>query len=458
MISWRKFAVAIVATVAAASAMALPAAASAEETVWICKPGQVDDLCAGTISGNFKDETGQTRQLNFTRPETPAVDCFYVYPTVSEQKTPNSNLDKDPGVRRVVVQQARMFSRVCDVYAPMYRQETSPGIYTEATEVAYQSALGAWKDYLENHNRGRGVILVGHSQGSATLGRLIDEEIDPDPALRKRLVGAILPGANIFVPKGELVGGMYDQVPVCSEPGQYGCLVAYSAYNGYPGDSPDFSNLATGYWAYKIDRPDPAANEVVCVDPGALSGTPGKLTPLVNTDYLLAPPAGGEQAAPWKKYPDEAVSSCDRQGLSHWLNVAFGPDPDPFLETMIGVVASGNNYHVPEVNLAEENLITIARLQADSYLADREKLAKLRARQRSATKKLNQAKRKSTRLKRKAVRLKKKVRKAARPAKRRALKRQLRKTTRQHKAERKRVRTLTRNLASIDAELKRLDS
>ncbi len=147
------------------------------------------------------------------------MDCFYVYPTVSEQATPNADLSKDPEVKRVVVQQARMFSRVCDVYAPMYRQETSPGIYSENTEVAYQSALSAWKDYLANYNDGRGVILVGHSQGSATLGRLIDEEIDPKPAVRKRLVGAILPGANIHVPKGELVGGMYENVPACSEVG-----------------------------------------------------------------------------------------------------------------------------------------------------------------------------------------------------------------------------------------------
>lgn len=209
--------------------LAGPATAKAEDTVWICKPGQVDDLCAGSISTK-----AGTEPIGFTRPENPAVDCFYVYPTVSDQNTPNANLDKDPEVKRVVVQQARMFSRVCDVYAPMYRQETSPGVYTQYTEIAYQSALSAWKDYLANHNQGRGVILLGHSQGSATVGRLIDEEIDPNPEVRKLMVGAILPGANIHVPRGELVGGMYDNVPVCSEVGQYRCLVAYSMFNGTP--------------------------------------------------------------------------------------------------------------------------------------------------------------------------------------------------------------------------------
>ncbi|MDQ2622026.1 MAG: DUF3089 domain-containing protein [Actinomycetota bacterium] len=457
MISWRKFVAAMIATAAAAVAMTLPAVASAEETVWICKPGQADDLCAGSIAGSTWHDPGPATPLGFTRPENPPVDCFYVYPTVSEQTTPNANLDKDPEVRRVVVQQARMYSRICDVYAPMYRQETDPGIYTEATEVAYQSALGAWRDYLENHNDGRGVILLGHSQGSATLARLIDEEIDPDPAIRKRLVGAILPGANIYVPKGELIGGMYDRIPVCSEPGQYGCLVAYSMFNGAPGDNPPFANLASGYWAYKIDRPDPVANEVVCADPGVLSGDPGKLTPLVNFDYLTTAP-DVETAASWRMFPGKMNGACARQDNNHWLNVDLGPTPDAFLTGLISAVASGNNYHVPEVNLAEENLVTIAGLQTDSFLARQKQLADLRTKQKTTKRKLNQAKRKSARLNRKSVRLKKKVRRTAKPAKRRTLKRQLKKTRRQLKSERKRVRNLSGTLTSINTKLKRLDS
>jgi len=428
--------------------------AQAEDTVWICKPGQADDLCAGTIAGSTWFEPGPVTPLGFTRPDDPPVDCFYVYPTVSEQDTPNANLAKDPEVRRVVVQQARMFSRVCDVYAPMYRQETDPGVYGEPAEVAYQSALSAWKDYLANHNRGRGVILLGHSQGSAVLGRLIDEEIDPDPYLRRQLVGAILPGANIYVPKGELVGGMYGHVPVCSEPGQYGCLVAYSMYNGYPGDAPDFSNLATGYWAYKIDRPDPAAYEAVCADPTALSGNPGKLTPLVNFDYLVTAPAE-EAAAPWKMFPGQMTAACARQGNDHWLDVDLGSEPNEFLLNLIDTVASGNNYHVPEVNLAEENLIAIASAQATRYAEDQAELATLRSRQTATAKAAAKAKRKANRLNRKAKRLKKQL-KAAKGKRRGKLKRRLKATRRQVKAERKKVRSLNRKWASIRAEIIRL--
>ena len=416
--------------------------ASAEDTVWICKPGQVDDLCAGSISATAGGEP-----IGFARPEDAPVDCFYVYPTVSEQATPNADLSKDPEVRRVVVQQARMFSRVCDVYAPIYRQETNPGIYSESTEVAYQSALSAWKDYLANHNDGRGVILVGHSQGSATLGRLIDEEIDPKPAVRKKLVGAILPGANIHVPKNELVGGMYENVPVCSEVAEFGCLVAYSMFNGTPADNPPFGDVGSGYWAYKIPRPDREAYEVVCVNPAQLSGK-SFLTPLLNLDYLLGPPPGDVETAFWSAYPDAITASCDREGTKHWLNVDFNGVPDPFLTAVIPFVASGINWHVPEVNVAEDNLIRIAGLQSASYVASERASA---VKKRSAVRKqLKAAKAKSKKLSKRARKAKRLCASKGRGcAKAKKLRKKSKKASRRAASLKKRERALTREIGSL---------
>ena len=57
--------------------------------------------------------------------------------TVSELASDSTPLP----IRRVVVQQARMFSSVCDVYAPMYRQVTLNGDQTalnESVEIAYR--------------------------------------------------------------------------------------------------------------------------------------------------------------------------------------------------------------------------------------------------------------------------------------------------------------------------------
>jgi len=56
----------------------------------------------------------------------PNVDCFYVYPTVSDQKTPNANLHIDPEERSIALYQAARYSQYCRVFAPMYRNFAIP--------------------------------------------------------------------------------------------------------------------------------------------------------------------------------------------------------------------------------------------------------------------------------------------------------------------------------------------
>ncbi len=105
--------------------------------------------------------------------------------------------------------QAARFSQQCRVFAPVYRQNTVPallaqGRYTtpESRQLAYADVLEAWRSYMKNDNRGRGVVLIGHSQGTFHLRRLIRTEIDPKPALRKQLVSALLLGGNVLVKQG----------------------------------------------------------------------------------------------------------------------------------------------------------------------------------------------------------------------------------------------------------------
>ena len=68
----------------------------------------------------------------------------------------------------------------------------------------------AWNYYLQHDNKGRGVVLVAHSQGSFILNRLIREEIDGKP-IQSRMVSAILLGTTLAVPKGKDVGGSFQQ-------------------------------------------------------------------------------------------------------------------------------------------------------------------------------------------------------------------------------------------------------
>jgi hypothetical protein len=453
-LSWPRLVLACLVASLAAVAIAAPTTAKAGDTTWICKPGQADDLCAGTIDGVTMPPPGESEQpLGYTRPSDPPVDCFYLYPTQSEQPGPNANLDKDPPIRRVVVQQARMFSSVCDVYAPMYRQVTLKGDQTghnPAVETAYQSAKAAFEDFLHNYNGKRGFIMLGHSQGSAHTARLIDELVDTDPKLRKRFVGAIAPGGNISVPIGEPVGGLFDHVPACTEVGEYGCVIAFSTYNDVPGPNAEFSRVDSGYWIYPEPRPEASGYEVMCTNPALLDGGDGTLEPLVDFDYLFAPPEA-ETAAPWKGEPDYYKVECKRQDGAHWLNLSKVGLPDDDRPDLGALVASGSNYHVPEVNLAEGNLLRIAQLQADAYEHDR--IAPLKAKLKRLRAGLATAKQRLTEH-RKAIRtVSRKLRHADGRKHRRTLERKLRKTRAKARADRKRIRSLKVKVAAVEQQI-----
>src|SRR5205823_5478071 len=95
--------------------------------------------------------------------------------------------------------------------------------------LAYDDVRDAWKYYLEHDNKGRGFVLVAHSQGSFILAELIRREIDGKP-VQSRLVSAILLGTTLAVPRGKDVGGAFQQVPLCRSASQIGCVITYATF------------------------------------------------------------------------------------------------------------------------------------------------------------------------------------------------------------------------------------
>src|SRR5215471_6973589 len=93
---------------------------------WLCRPDRQDacivDLATTVITGDGK----LTRETWTGDPNAP-IDCFYVYPTVSTDQTPNSDMNPDPAELNVVKQQFARFASKCRVYAPVYRQITLVG-------------------------------------------------------------------------------------------------------------------------------------------------------------------------------------------------------------------------------------------------------------------------------------------------------------------------------------------
>src|SRR4051795_13762138 len=96
-----------------------------------------------------------------------------------------------------------------------------------AGALAYSDVAAAWQDYLATRNNGRPFVLVGHSQGSALLQQLIAREIETNPLVAARMKLAILPGFNLIIPQGKLVGGTFKKTPLCSSEGQTGCVISY---------------------------------------------------------------------------------------------------------------------------------------------------------------------------------------------------------------------------------------
>src|SRR5947207_2772043 len=63
---------------------------------WLCRPGRKDDAC-GSV-----DETttvvaadGKLTRETWTADANAPIDCFYVYPTISTDTTPNSDMNPD---------------------------------------------------------------------------------------------------------------------------------------------------------------------------------------------------------------------------------------------------------------------------------------------------------------------------------------------------------------------------
>src|SRR5688500_9593146 len=119
----------------------------------------------------------------------------------------------------------------------MYRQMTVASIAAYATgadiagpaRLAFRDVAAAWRDYIRNRNQGRPYVLIGHSQGSLMLIQLIANEIEGKPeAARMKL--AIIAGYNVLVPQGKLVGGSFKSTPLCSRPGQTGCVISWVSF------------------------------------------------------------------------------------------------------------------------------------------------------------------------------------------------------------------------------------
>ncbi|HUZ81554.1 MAG TPA: DUF3089 domain-containing protein [Gaiellaceae bacterium] len=344
-------------------------------TVWLCRPGLADDPCTSDLTTTVVAHSGAQRVERTRIARTPAVDCFYVYPTISGQRTINANLTTDFREREIAIAQASRFSQFCHVYAPVYRQITlyaleHPARITLAdARRAYDSVLSAFRDYLAHYNHGRGIVFIGHSQGAEILIRLLAHEVD-GRALRHRLVSALLLGGNLTAPRGKSVGGDFAHIPTCRSSRQTGCVVAYSSFSTKPPANSQFGRTTSdsGVRLLAPRNPSPTLG-IVCVNPAAPAGGPAVLDPYIPALVLAFLPAARTLTVqtPWVAFPHAYTARCESSGNATWLQVTHaggGADRRPSL-TRLRDAALG--LHVLDVTIALGNLVRLVGDEAAAY-------------------------------------------------------------------------------------------
>ena len=357
----------------------------ADAKTWLCRPGR-QDACAIDHTTTIVAADGKLSKETWSADPNAPIDCFYVYPTVSTDPTPNSDMNADPAETNVIKQQFARFASKCKPYAPLYRQVTLVGLrrmlapgaaVTLDQGLQYDDVKDAWNYYLKNDNKGRGVVLVAHSQGSFILNRLIHDEIDGKP-IQSKLVSAILLGTVIAVPKGKDVGGSFKTVPLCHAATQTGCVITYASFRS---NIPPPANTLFG-------RVPDATMAAACTNPAALAGGSGELHAYldrtgktITSTVAPKPWVTPEQPidTPWVSTPKLLTAKCtSNENASGYLEVTVHGDPaDPRVDDIVGDIGAPPNVlanwglHLIDVNLAMGNLLDIVGEQTKVYLKKR---------------------------------------------------------------------------------------
>lgn len=333
-----------------------------DPSAWLCRP-DTDDICDVDQDTTVIEAGGTTFTEPWTADPDAPIDCFYVYPTISRDQSYYSDMDAsdDDEGAAALNQVARLGSR-CRVFAPIYRQRTLAGLAgtIEPDDAStsddgfggpFDDVLDAWSTYMAHDNQGRGVVLIGHSQGAGLLKRLLQSEFDPDDHddVRGVLVAAYLAGGSVLVPDGS--DGSADptaqpdlvNIPLCTNGSDLGCVVTWSTYRDRTPPPPD------GIFG----RPGPDGSGLVsaCVSPVHVAATLGG-PPVPGGDVWLDATGyfpGTFDVTMLVGTSDDG--SADRS-LGQWIDGATGSLTTPFVavQGMVQVrCAEHNGYHYLEM-------------------------------------------------------------------------------------------------------------
>ena len=360
----------------------------AKAETWLCLPGSSTDSCgAADLTTTIVSANGKLKVEKWTGNASAPIDCFYVYPTVSRDPTPNSDMDAGPEERSVIQHQFARFGSQCKLYAPLYRQVTLTALRANMSgkpmavdrALGYNDVVDAWNYYLDHFNNGRGVVLIGHSQGSGVLTQLIKNEIDGKP-VQDRLISALLMGTNLPVPKGKDVGGAFQKIPLCRSQSQIGCVVAYASFRA--SEPPPKGSL--------FGRVAGEGMMSACVNPAALAGGSAPMHAYLGSGKggaTTLTPESRPWVTPAPKTPIDTMfvsvpglltGECINDANGSYLAITVHGDPtDPRIDDIPGDVITNGvkspiwGLHLIDANVAMGDLVALVGKQSKAYLASK---------------------------------------------------------------------------------------
>jgi hypothetical protein len=371
----------------AVTASSPPAAAPNDYALgqnWLCYPGRRDACSTSSLDvTDVAPDGGLTvRKVARVTEAAAGADCFYVYPTLSYDAGGNSDMIANDEERRVVEAQFARFGSVCRTFAPLYRQSTLSWLRSNMTgkpipvdlELRYTDVRDAWRHYLAKDNGGRPFVLVGHSQGSGLLKRLIAEEIEGKP-VAGQLLSAMLAGHNVAVPAGKDVGGDFRSTPACRKAGQTGCVMAWASFRE---SSPPQADSRYG-------RSPAPGQETLCTNPAALSGGMAPLAArfpatTIGADLVVSDTRwtsdGKTIPTPTVAVPGLYSGQCQTVNGANILTVRLNSDAtDGRIDDVGGdvrfgpIIAKNWGLHLIDVSLVMQDMVDLVAVQLAAWKA-----------------------------------------------------------------------------------------
>lgn len=318
----------------------------ADAGAWLSRPGLAEDPSRWTPPG-------------FSVAADPAVAVFYVPPTTYYRKANwNASLDDKEANDRLALfakSQASAFNGVGAIWAPRYRQAGlgaflgSSADATAALDFAYRDVARAFDAFLARIPEDQPILLVGHSQGSLHLLRLIHDRVAGRP-LARRIVAAYLIGWPISITADLPALGL----PACERAGQANCILSWQSF-AEPADPHQVTDVydATVGLTGKSRKGTP----MLCVNP--LTGTAGGVAPASANLGALVPRAGMREA---DVVVGRVPAQCRADGF-----LSVGTPPEGFGS----FVLPGGNYHVFDYAMFWANVRADVEARTATFLGAR---------------------------------------------------------------------------------------